>query len=129
MQHIWSGHRRGVKSGEHAQTHVFPKPNTGGLDDPKWLLENTTLDQIEAMLASVVPAINAIAVNREMGAVVPLFTSWEIQLAISLDTQYVSKTLRGYYDRPLSGKQLFYLYKFYERVAADTANILASGDP
>jgi len=102
-----------------------PTLGSGDHNDPEWLLENITLNQIEAMLAAVLPAVAATAVNRELSAVVPLFTDWEAELVSSLNEQYDTKHLKGYHDRPLSGKQLFYLYKFYARVAADTAAALA----
>jgi hypothetical protein len=108
----------------HARTTGGPTIGSGNHNDPEWLLENITLDQIEAMLASVVPALDSDAVNVELSAVTPLFTDWERELVISLNEQYDTKHLKGYHDRPLSGRQLFYLHKFYARVALDTAAAL-----
>jgi hypothetical protein len=115
------------------RTAIGSTPGSGNHKDPDWLLENISLDQIEAMLAAVTPTATAHlrtdlqGLPRRVGTGL-IFTDWEANLAVSLNEQYDTKTLRGYYDHPLSGKQLFWLYKFYEKIGADTAEALVRGE-
>lgn len=97
-----------------------PTPGSGDRFDPEWLLLTTTNDQIEQWLATTLPCANA---NARSWTGRRLFSDWEIQFLVSVDAAYSAKALRGV-DRPLSGKQLFFLSKLFYRVVQEAEVLL-----
>lgn len=97
--------------------------------DPLWLLENTTLDQIECWLLACLEALDAKRSweRKDRLGSTPLFSDWEKSFIKSIDDQYNAKHTRGFHDRPLSGKQLFVLRQLYARVAMDVALAMEGG--
>lgn len=103
-------------------------PGSNDHNDPVWLLENTTLDEIERVLATLLPLATPSTMNA-LGTLT-LFSEWEIKFIGEVNYLYEMKHSRGFHDRPLSGKQLFWLWKLYERVAADAESMIIKGsDP
>lgn len=97
-------------------------PGSNDHNDPVWLLENITLDEIERILSVLVPI--AIADSSDQSQDKAFFSEWEIKFVQTVNASYSEKHARGFHDRPLSGKQLFWLWKLYERVAKDSEQMI-----
>lgn len=104
---------------------TWQKPKNGSDDDrdPAWLMENTTLDQIEQHLAFLLPVVNETTMcSDDLSR--RLFTDWEVSFFHSVNTAYERKHAAGFHDRPLTGKQLFYLRKLLRKLALDTETMI-----
>ena len=97
-------------------------PGSNDHNDPVWLLENITLDEIERILSVLVPI--ATEDSKDQGNGKAFFSEWEIKFVQTVNASYSDKHARGFHDRPLSGKQLFWLWKLYERVAKDAEQMI-----
>lgn len=109
---------RTASLGSRYQARYRETPGSNDHNDPVWLLENISNDEIERTLSTLVPLATPATTNftgRDR-----LFSDWEIQFIESVNRSYEEKHARGFHDRPLTGKQLFWLWKLYERVASDT---------
>lgn len=110
---------------------AFKKPTIGSGDDndPEWLWLNTSNDEIALWLATVKPVLDVRAVRtkseRHGARFGDIFSPWERAFFASVNERYTSRMIRGFTDRPLSGKQLFILRQMYERVAALAADALS----
>lgn len=104
-----------------------PRVGAGDWTDPVWCVLNTTNDLIELMLVTVLNAlhddISPVITQKatQDGKAFPLYSGWERQFVLSVNEVYEGRTLRGYQDQPLSGKQLVQLYALYHRLAEELA--------
>lgn len=116
------------------KTSIKPTPGSDDEHDPAWCLLNTSNDQIELMLVTVLPALEeqvTAQVRKNLSGYEKtsfLFSTWEQNFLKSINAQYEERTLRGYNDQPLSGRQLVYLHALYKRLAADVAAALEMED-
>jgi hypothetical protein len=86
-------------------------------------VHNTSVDQIELMLDVALHELRS-----PEGAYI--YNDWERKFLLDVNAAYDSKARRGFLDRPLSGKQLFWLQRLYERLAVVvTAHLLLQKDP
>jgi hypothetical protein len=98
--------------------HRKPKSTSNPpAEAPEWLLENTTLDQIELMLDSLLKAQKS---TRWMSTKL-IFNEWERGFISSVNAQYNAHVGN---PRPLTGKQLFWLTALFRRLAEDTSRAL-----
>lgn len=106
-----------------------PSIGAGDCTDPVWCVLNTSNDQIEMMLEALLQALEdkvsskiQTHLNRKDA---DLFSDWEREFVRSVNAAYEERTLRGFNDQPLSGKQLVYLWSYYNRLAKELAEALA----
>jgi len=102
-------------------------PGSNDHNDPAWLLENVSIDEIERVLSTLKPLANVTTLCSTTTH--RLFSDWEIDFIDSVNNSYEQKHVRGFHDRPLTGKQLFWIWKLYERVAADAESMLMRDNP
>jgi len=114
---------------------VKPVIGAGDHTDPVWVLLNTSLDEIEMMLDLLIRSLDA-PVSKAITAHVKqqhrgdgmLFSSWDREFVLAINDVYDRRTLAGYHDRPLSGKQLVILHGIYRKLALDVAYSLEIGE-
>lgn len=91
------------------------KPGGNNDRDPKWLEENTSLDEIELWLSMLLEHQDGKTPSGR-----PMFTEWEKKYLKSVNEQYDRKHEAGYHDAPLSGKQLIYLKIMVDKILEQT---------
>lgn len=98
-------------------------PTWGSADDrdPVWLLENTSTPHIAEMLELLVNALDSRSTRPGHGS---LFSYTEKQLITSIKETFENRLRRGFDDRPLSAKQLYWVVRYYKRLGHDTAMLI-----
>lgn len=114
--------------------HSSKKEGSEDWRDPVWVIFNTSLDQIEHMLALVGAAIDSEVssailahIKRKPGKYY-LFTEWEREFYASVNDLYERRTLAGFFNAPLSGKQLVKLHAMYAKLALDVSYAFEIGE-